>query len=286
MKLTGKPLEAKKTIKRLFKYIAKDRLLLIIAIFLAIVGVVSSLLISYFLKPIIDNYIDMDKGKDLSIAERIDMLEKWLIFLSILSGVCFLGQYLSRRIMLSISQNSLKRMRNDLYAKLERLPISFFDKNKTGDIISRFTNDVDNIGEMLNTTLVEIITGVIQIVGTIFLLIYVNYILGLIVVLATPILMFLTKRIIKSGTQAFRGQSRALGTLDGYVSEMIEGEKVVKIFNYENESIDEFSYLNDNLKYYQTKAQFKSGLIGPITHQLCNVIYVIVNKFIEDFTFA
>ena len=84
MKLTGKPLEAKKTIKRLFKYIAKDRLLLIIAIFLAVVGVVSSLLISYFLKPIIDNYIDMDKGKDLSIAERIDMLETWLIFLSIL----------------------------------------------------------------------------------------------------------------------------------------------------------------------------------------------------------
>lgn len=290
MKLTGKPLEAKKTIKRLFKYIAKDRFLLIFAIFLAIIGVVSSLLISYFLKPIIDNYIDIENGKAYTVAERISLLETWLIVLSILSGVCFIGQYLSRRIMLSISQNSLKRMRNDLYDKLERLPISFFDKNKTGDIISRFTNDVDNIGEMLNTTLIEIITGVIQIGGTIFLLIYVNYILGLIVVLATPLLMFLTKRIIKSGTQAFRGQSRALGTLDGYVSEMIEGEKVIKIFNYENESIDEFSYLNDNLKYYQTKAQFKSGLIGPITHQLCNVIYVIVAilgcKFIIDGTFT
>ena len=276
MKLTGKPLEARKAIKRLYKYIAKERLLLIIAIILAIIGVVSSLLISYFLRPIINEFIDMTNGSSLTATERISKLESWLIILSIFSGACFIGQYLSRRIMLSVSQNSLKRMRNDLYNKLEKLPISYFDKNQTGDIISRFTNDVDNIGEMLNTTLIDIITGVIQIIGTIFLLIYVNYILGLIVVLATPLLMFLTRKIIKSGTQAFRGQSRALGTLDGYVAEMIEGEKVIKIFNYENESIDEFSYLNQNLKGYQVKAQFKSGLIGPITHQICNVIYVIV----------
>ena len=276
MKLTGKPLEAKKTIKRLFKYISKDRFLLIFALFLAVIGVLSSLLISYFLKPIIDDFIDINNGSTLSTSERIAKLEFWLIILSSFSALCFIGQYLSRRIMLSISQNSLKRMRNDLYYKLEKLPISYFDKNQTGDIISRFTNDVDNIGEMLNTTLIEIITGVIQIAGTIFLLVYVNYILGLIVVLATPLLMFLTRKIIKSGTQAFRGQSRALGTLDGYVAEMIEGEKVIKIFNYENESIDEFSYLNENLKTYQVKAQFKSGLIGPITHQLCNIIYIIV----------
>lgn len=166
-------------------------------------------------------------------------------------------------------------MRNDLYCKMQTLPMKYFDNNSTGDIMSRFTNDVDTVGEMLNTTLIQLISGIITLVGTVALMIVTNWILGLITIIATPLLTVISKTIIKKGRKAYAKQQKNLGILNGFTEEIISGQKVVKVFNHEEIAIDEFSYLNQELTKAQIKAQFNSSIMGPMTHQLCNVIYAV-----------
>lgn len=141
--------------------------------------------------------------------------------------------------------------------------------------MSRFTNDVDTIGEMLNTTLIQIISGAITIAGTIILMLYTNPILGLITIIAAPVLTYLSKTIMKRGRTAYTRQQKNLGMLNGFIEEMVSGQKVVKVFNYEENVRDEFSYLNEKLCSAQEEAQFRSGIMGPVTHQLCNVVYAV-----------
>ena len=276
MKLTGKPLEAKKTIKRLFKYISKDRFLLIFALFLAVIGVLSSLLISYFLKPIIDDFIDINNGSTLSTSERIAKLEFWLIILSSFSALCFIGQYLSRRIMLSISQNSLKRMRNDLYYKLEKLPISYFDKNQTGDIISRFTNDVDNIGFTMTQSLSSIVGSSTLLVGSLIMMFYTNWILAITAVLSTIIGLVFVVIIIFKSQKYFNEVQKSLGEINGHIEETFSGHNVIKVYNAEEEMNDKFDKINEHLFECGRKSQFLSGLMHPLMGFTGNFGYVIV----------
>jgi ATP-binding cassette subfamily B protein len=175
--------------------------------------------------------------------------------------------------MLTVSQRSLHRLRRDLYDKLQTLPIRYFDTHASGDLMSRFTNDVDAVGEMLNTTLIQMISGVITIVGTVILMLYTNLILGAITLVMTPLLIYISKQIIKHGRSAYRIQQQTLGVLNGFAEETISGQKVVKVFNHEDTAVEEFSYLNGELCESQINAQFRSSIIGPITHQLCNVSY-------------
>ena len=142
--------------------------------------------------------------------------------------------------------------------------------------MSRFTNDVDTVGEMLNTTLIQIISGAITIVGTVVLMVYTNWILGLITLIMTPVLTFVSRLIMKKGRNAYKEQQKNLGMLNGFSEEIISGQKVVKVFNHETVAIDEFDFLNGELVEAQIKAQFRSGIMGPVTHQLCNVSYGIV----------
>ena len=177
--------------------------------------------------------------------------------------------------MLSVSQRSLERMRCDLYRKLQRLPVRYFDTHASGDVMSRFTNDVDTVGEMLNTTLIQIISGLITIIGTVILMLYTNWILGLITLVMTPVLTYTGRAIMRSGRSAYKGQQKNLGSLNGFAEETISGQKVVKVFNHEAVAEEEFDYLNERLTEAQIKAQFRGGIMGPVTHQLSNVSYAI-----------
>jgi len=141
--------------------------------------------------------------------------------------------------------------------------------------MSRFTNDVDTVGEMLNTTLVQIISGGILIVGTVVLMLYTNLILGGITILMAPVLTMVSKQIIKKSRGAYKDQQKNLGMLNGYAEETISGQKVVKVFGHEDTCIEEFEYLNNEVCEAQIKAQFRSGIMGPVTHQMCNMIYAI-----------
>lgn len=270
----GKPKNMAKTLKRLLAYLGKEKKLILLALLTTLVFTVSSLAASYMLRPIINRFIYYDETQ-ADISGRIAGLLSALLVLAAVYLLAVLGQWLSQRIMLQVSQSALRRMRKELFDKLQTLPIRYFDDHAAGDIMSRFTNDVDAVGELLNTTLIQMVSGAITIVGTIFLMLYTNLILGALTILITPVLVFASRFIVKKGRNAYRSQQKNLGTLNGFVQEMLTGQRVVKAYSHEEIVVDEFSYLNEELMQSQIKAQFRSGIMGPVTHQLCNMGYAL-----------
>ena len=272
MRQGGKPKHTLRTLARLLAYLSHERKLLIFALCSSLMFTVASLASSYMLRPIFNLLTDGSKTHE----ERLFSLFIGLSLMALVYAISISSQWLQQRIMLAVSQRSLRRMRNDLYRKIQTLPIKYFDTHRSGDIMSRFTNDVDTVGEMLNTTLIQIISGAITIVGTVILMIYTNWILGLITLIMTPLLTYVSRMIMKRGRNAYKAQQKTLGMLNGFSEEIISGQKVVKVFNHENVATEEFDFLNDELVRAQIRAQFRSGIMGPVTHQLCNVSYGIV----------
>ena len=274
MKATGKPKNTKATVKRLLNYLRRERTGMICAVICSVIYTVCTLAAAYYLRPLMNRFIWFDAA-NMDFSERLDGLFKGLCTMAGIYAAGILTQWGQSRIMLAVSQRTLRNMRNDLYAKMQTLPIRYFDQNTAGDVMSRFTNDIDTVGEMLNTTMIEIISGIITIIGTVFLMLYTNLVLGAITVVMTPVLAVVSKAILKHGKGAYTEQQRELGMLNGFAEETITGQKVVKVFNHEEIATDEFDFLNNRLSDVQIKAQFRSGMMGPITHQLCNLIYAI-----------
>ncbi len=274
MRASGKPKNLVKTVSRLLRFLSKEKLLLIIAVVCSILQTVASLAAAYMLRPIMNKFLYHDPN-DADISSRVKALAVGLAVMAAVYAVAIVTQWLQSRLMLSVSQRTLKLMRNELYSKLQTLPVRYFDTHAAGDIMSRFTNDIDTIGEMLNTTLIQIISGAITIIGIVVLMMYTNPILGAITIVMTPLLTLASKRIVKSSRGAFVRQQKNLGMLNGFSEEMISGQKVVKVFEHEETAVEEFEYLNNELCKAQIKAQFNAGIMGPVTHQLCNVCYGI-----------
>ena len=231
MAAKGKPKDMKRAIVRLLKYLSHERFLFITAIDCALTNTVTSLVAAYLLRPIMNKFIYFDADNP-DISARVSGLAGGLLFLAVIYGVSVLTQWLQQRIMLTVSQRTLRNMRAELYNKLQTLPISYFDRNPAGDIMSRFTNDVDTVGEMLNTTLVQIVSGAITVVGTVILMLYTNALLGGITIVLTPLMIWVSKQIIKKSRAAYSAQQKNLGMLNGFAEETITGQNVVKIFNH------------------------------------------------------
>ena len=274
MNAHGKPRNMKATVARLWKYVSREKALIIIALICSLVQTGTNLAASYLLRPIINKFIYFDReGSDISA--RLSGLLAWLILLAVIYAASVITQWAQQRLMLKASQRTLLRMRSELFNKLQSLPVRYFDTNSTGDIMSRFTNDTDTVGEMLNTTLIQIISGALTIAGTLVLMMVTNPILGAITIISTPLLTVVTRVIMKKGRAAYSAQQRNLGMLNGFSEETVSGQKVVKVFNHEDIALDEFSYLNEQLCRSQETAQFRSGIMGPATHQLCNMVYAV-----------
>ncbi|MCR5517939.1 MAG: ABC transporter ATP-binding protein/permease [Lachnospiraceae bacterium] len=271
---TGRPQDLKKSIGRLASYLGIQRRLIFLAILCTVLCTLSTLATSYMVRPIMNRFIYPNSDPRSRIGQ-IDGLEKALLILGLFYLITVMTEWLQARIMLQVSQKTLARMRYDLMEKVQKLPVRYFDANSRGDIMSRFTNDIDNIAEMLNTTLVQMISGAITIVGSVVLMLYTNFILGMITIVFTPVLMYITKVIISKSRAAFAKQQSDLGAINGFTEEMISGQRVVKVFNHEDEALERFDGLNKSLFDAQVKAQFRSGILGPVTHQLCNVVYAI-----------
>ncbi len=274
MAASGRPKNLKASVGRLLRYIAGEKALIVTAILCSLLYTVTSLAASYLLRPIINRFIYYDADSS-DLAARVLGLAGWLCLLAVIYAVSVITQWLQQRLMLQASQRTLVRMRSELFDRLQSLPVRYFDTHAAGDIMSRFTNDIDTIGEMLNTTLIQIISGAITILGTIVLMLYTSPVLGAITIIATPLLTWMSKVIMQKGQKAYSRQQRGLGMLNGFTEETISGQKVVKVFNHEDVALDEFSWLNDNLCAAQEQAQFRSGILGPVTHQLCNMVYAV-----------
>lgn len=264
---TGKPKNAKETIKRLFSYISKDTWKLIIVVVCLLVQTILSLVASYMLRPIVNNLTNPD--------DPVGKLIKGLITMAIVYCCSIVAQYAQSRIMVNVSQNAIQRLRNDLFSKLQTLPIKYYDKNNNGDIMSRFTNDVDTVGEMLNSTVIQLISGIIQLVGTLALMLYTNWMLTLITIVMVPVMTMAVKKISGKSRKYYKAQQAAIGTLNGYIEETMTGQKVVKVFNHEEAAKEEFDFLNKDLKAKQVNALFYGGIMGPIMGNLSQVSYAI-----------
>lgn len=271
---TGKPADARRVIARLWNYMAGERILLILAFISAAAYTVTSLSLTYLLRPVINRFIYFDPARG-DLAERIHGLALALALLGLLYLLSVSAQYLQGCLMLQVSQKTLGRMRTDLFSRMQELPVPYFDTHRAGDLMSRYTNDIDTVGEMLNTTLIQIISGAITLAGTVVLMLYTNLILGAITILAAPLLTWISREIIKRGRAAYRAQQSALGMVNAFSQETITGQKVVRVFGHEEILTDEFAYLNEELRKAQQAAQFRSGIMGPVTHQLCNVVYAL-----------
>jgi ATP-binding cassette subfamily B protein len=200
--------------------------------------------------------------------------------LALMAVIYFFGvaaTYIQSRIMIGVSQGTLKRIRGHLFEKLQKLPVRYFDQNPTGDIMSRFTNDVDIIGEMLNSTLVQIFSGTVTLLGTLALMIYTNWLLALVTIVLAPLMARVGGAIASKSRKYFVQQQVALGKVNGYIEETVTGQKVVKVFNHEDKIVDEFSKLNKDLRTVQIKAQFIGGIMGPCMNALSQVNYTVTS---------
>ena len=268
----GKPKDTKATVKRLVWYLSRERFLIVIGLICLLLTSVGNLAATYMLRPIINEGIEQYIGR---VDEGMRSLTVRVATLFVLYVCVRLLHFAHKRIMLAASQRSLNRLRRDLYTKLQKLPVRYFDAHSTGDVMSRFTNDVDTIGDMVNSTLVAMISGAITLVGTVILMIATNFWLALITLVSSPLLMFVSKMILKKSRPLFSKRQRALGALNGFSEEVISGQKVVKVFGREDSLEEEFEYLNQELCKTQIRAQSLSMLMGPITHNICNFTYAI-----------
>ena len=261
----GKPRNVKKTAGRLLSYIANQKLKLAIVFLCVIGGTVANLAGSYMLRPIINS---------LTSAEgSVANLLKGVLMMACIYFAALLAQYLQQRIMIGVSQRAIQKLRNDLFEKLQKLPVRYYDTNNHGDVMSRFTNDVDAVGELLNNTVVQLISGTINIVGTFALMVYTNVWLTLITIVMIPVMLKAVQFVGGKSRKYYRAQQAAIGMLNGYIEETVTGQKVVKVFCHEEESREEFEYLNRDLRGKQIKAQFFGGIMGPVMGNLSQVSY-------------
>lgn len=266
-----KPKNTKATAKRLFSYLEQEKHKIAAAFVCVLVSSASTLCGSYLLRPIINGLIDSTKTSQ----QKITSLMAGLALMAVVYVLGVGATYLQGRIMISVSQGTLKRIREHLFRKVQKLPVRYFDTNPAGDIMSRFTNDVDIIGEMLNSTLVQIFSGTITLIGTLALMLYTNWVLAVVTIVVSPIIAKIGTAIAGKSRKYFMKQQTDLGKVNGYIEETVTGQKVVKVFNYEENVVNEFSELNQSLRNSQVKAQFISGIMGPCMNAMSQVNYTL-----------
>ena len=268
----GKPKETSATIKRLLGYLGRDKGFVIAALVCVIVFSGATLAGSYLLSPIVDDLTNCaNQVMKAAAGERADLIAagtlrllRGVLIMLVVYGVGVVANYAQQRIMIGVSQRALIRIRKDLFDHLQEMPVRYFDTNSTGDIMSRFTNDVDMIGELLNNTVIQLISGTISVIGTLAIMLYMNVWLALITVIMVPVMIKAAGSIAMRSSRYYRAQQSALGDLNGYIEEIVTGQKVVKVFCHEKDAVENFTELNDDLRGKQIKAQFFGGVMGPV----------------------
>ena len=269
--MKGKPGNTGKTVKRIWSYIAKYKLRLAGVVLCMLVSSGTSLIGSYIMRPIINTVADASTPA----ADRIAYLGHILLMMGGIYLAGIVSNYLQQWLMLYVSQNAAEAIRNDLFNKLQALPVRYFDSEPTGNIMSRFTNDIDNIDMMLNQTIVQLVSGAVTLVGTLSFMIYTSRILTLVTVAFVPLLLFSGQFIAKRSAKYYSAQQAALGAVNGYIEETVTGQKVVKVFNHEDTCVDEFGLLNDDMRSKQMGAQFFGGIMGPVMGNTTQICYAV-----------
>ena len=262
-----------KVFKRLMKYVAKSYgLHLVIVAVLIFVSVLANVQGTMFIQSLIDDYIqpmlttqEPDFGPLATAIMRVAGL--YLI------GVA--AAYIYNRIMINVTQGVLRNLRNDLFSHMETLPVKYFDTHSHGDIMSVYTNDTDTIRQMVSQSMPQVFNSAITIVSVFISMVILSVPLTVVTLVMVAVMLVVTGKTAGLSSRYFLQQQRDIGKVNGFIEEMMEGQKVVKVFCHEEENIRKFQELNDNLYHSADRANYLVNIVGPVNMQLGNVSYVV-----------
>ena len=261
-----RPQDLRGTVKKLLHYVGRYKGLLVLVAVCLLLSSVGSVASSYFLKPAINDYI---------LPGDFAGLLKLLVLMGLVFVLSALCSYVYSRIMVRVSQRTVAALRQDLFDKLQELPLRYFDTHLSGDLMSRFTNDIDTVSEMINNSFANVLSNSLTFLCTIGMLLYLNWALTLITFAFLGLMLLVVKVIGGRSRVSFQRQQAALGDLNGYIEEMIEGQKVIKVFHHEQQAIDQFSARNDTYQTAATMAQTYAGSMMPATANLSRINYAV-----------
>ena len=261
-----KPKNMKKTLGTLLRYLGKYKVFLAIVLVLVVFNSFAMVAGSYFLKPLVNNYI---------LPGDFAGLAKMLMVLGSIFLAGALSAYGYARIMVHVSQNTIRDIRRDLFNKMQDLPIKYFDRNTHGDLMSLYTNDIDNIGEALNNSVANIMSSGLSFIGMIVMMVVLSPVLSLITVSFLALMIFIIKNIGSKSKYYFGMQQKNMGKLNGYIEEMIEGQKVIKVFCHEDKAIEDFKKHNEDLRKASTGAQTFAGYMMPMLGNMSHMNYAV-----------
>ena len=265
-----RPENLKQTLADLWSYLWKSKWSLFAVLLLVVLGSAAGIVGTYFIRPLINDFI---------ATKDVAGLAKMLGVIGLIYIIGAIANYFSGKIMITIGQQTIETMRKDLFDHIQTLPIRFFDTNKHGDLMSRFTNDFENIQQAFNNSMLMIVSSLLQLVLTFVMMIILSPILtGMLIVMV--FIMFAIVRVVagRSG-KFFAEQQKVLGQVNGFVEEHIEGQKVVKVFNHETLVLKEFETLNSQLREAANQAQFNSNIMFPILGNISYINYALTASF-------
>mgnify|MGYP004510305627 FL=1 len=258
---------------RLMHYVFRDYKFHCIAVFLLIfAGVIANVQGTMFTKNLIDDYITPFL---LSDNPNFAPLAKAISCVAVFYAIGVISTYVYNRIMVAVTQGTLRNLRNDLFAHMEKLPIRYFDTHSHGDIMSVYTNDIDTLRQMISQSIPQIINSTFTIVSVFVSMLILNIPLTLVTLVMVSLMLICTKKAAGQSGKYFLDQQKNLGAVNGYIEEMMNGQKVVKVFCHEDASIREFHELNEALYTSADRANTFANILGPINAQLGNISYVV-----------
>ena len=269
----AKPKNAKGTFRRILKYFKPYRAQLVLVLIGLLASVAANIAGTYMLKPIINDYIVPWIGNE---NPDFTGLIGQLAVMAAVYTIGILGTFMYNRLMINVSTGTLTRLRLEMFTKMQTLPISYFDKRTHGEIMSTYTNDTDVMREMISQGLPSFISSAVRIVGVFTMMIVLNPILTGIAILMLVIMMLITKAIAGRSGRFFKARQDSVGKVNGYIEEMIEGQKVVKVFCHEQAVNSRFDELNETLRRNTAAASTLASIMGPIMNNLSHVTYAII----------
>ena len=261
-----RPQDLAGTVRKLLRYVSHYKLLLLLVMLCLLISSLGSVAANYLVKPLINDYI---------LPGDFAGLFKMLVIMGGLFGMSALSSFAYARVMVRISQRTVAALRQDLFDKLQTLPLRYFDTHQSGDLMSRFTNDIDTVSELINSSLASILTNVLTFVATFIMMLILNWQLTLITVFFLMMMGVVVMVIGGRSRTNFQTQQSALGAVNGYIEEMIEGQKVIKVFHHEEKAIARFSELNVAYRDAATRAQSYAGSMMPAMGNLSRINYAV-----------
>ena len=265
--------DPKKTLLRLLGYMRQHIPTLLVVLLCIIVSAIAQTAGSENIGNLVDKYI-------LPLVESgsrdFAPLLKYLVGIAGIFAAGMVANFLQQYLMVSVSQRTQKRIRDEMFTKMQRLPLRYFDSNTAGNIMSRYTSDIDTLRQMISQSIPQTASSIITVVVILFAMIRASWILTLVIMVTVACITFVTVTVVGKAGKYFVGQQRSLGKLNGYVEEMINGQKVVKVFNHEQQCKDEFDALNEELCRNAYTAGKLSNMMGPVNNNLGYIQYSIL----------